>query len=346
MRDPYGEPAKATLEPHRAISGYPRVMPHSISTALALLTAVSISACGDDSIGSDATTTGAGAAGSATSATVTGSSTAKGASGSTATGAGGSAPIDPCGDALLCEKFDDYPAVASIDNDQEFGPWKAALKTPGATMELDGAHTTSGNRALHMHIDTAETAGGRLFASGDKPIFEGHPTHVYGRMMMYIDPNGPSIHWTFFGVSGDADSTSPAAGRHASYLLSSLPRDGVNTYSFVYGLSAAGNDPYHDCSLQSHGAMPTATWQCVSFEMDSLGRHLRMTENGAATPTVSVDEHGNGCVGDVPNEDPWYGPEVDQLYVGAWSFHDMVSPLDVWIDDLVVDTKPVDCPAP
>ena len=35
-----------------------------------------------------------------------------------------------------------------------------------------------------------------------------------------------------------------------------------------------------------------------------------------------------------------------QLYVGAWSFHDMVSPLDVWIDDLVVDTKPVACPAP
>lgn len=255
---------------------------------------------------------------------------------------GGSA--DPCGTALFCETFDKYPTVTTIADKQKLGPWHAALAT-GATMQLDGTHTTSGATALHVHIDNAVTAGGRLFSDGAQPIFATKPTHVYGRMRMYIDPNGTSVHWTFFGVSGAAEGTSPAVGRNASYILSSLPKKGVNTYSFVYGLSALGTDGYHDCSSQSSTSMPTG-WACVAFEMDSVTRKLRMYEDGAATPILSVDEHGNGCVAPTVATSPWYGPAITQLFAGAWSFHAMTAPLDVWIDDVVVDTKPVACPSP
>lgn len=249
---------------------------------------------------------------------------------------------DPCGAALFCEKFDGYAGITTIADKQKFGPWRAALQT-GATMNLDGAHKVSGSSALHVHIDNAVTAGGRLFAEGAEPVFATKPTHVYGRMMMYIDPNGTSVHWTFFGVNGAADPTSPAAGRNASYILSSLPKNGVNTYSFVYGLSAAGADGYHDCSSQSTTSMPSA-WACVSFELDSVARKLRMYKDGAPSAILSVDDHGTGCVAPTPVASPWYGPTVTQLFVGAWSFHAMNAPLDVWIDDVVVDTKPVACP--
>ena len=287
-----------------------------------------------------------GAAGSGMAGTVSGSA---GAAGSTA-GSGGAAgaagagggPADPCGDALICELFDDYAAVTTMTNNQEFGPWRAALNA-GATMQLDATHTKSGSSALHVHIDGTVEAGGRLFANGDEPVFANTPTHLYGRMMMYIDPNGTSVHWTFFGVNGDAEPGSPVAGRNAGYIMSSLPRQGVNTYSFVYGLD--GEDGYHDCSSQSMTAMPS-TWACISFEMDSVGRKLRMYKDAAATPILSVDDHGKGCVPPTSVTDPWYGPAIDQLFVGAWSFHPMNGPLDVWIDDLVVDTKPVACPAP
>lgn len=252
-----------------------------------------------------------------------------------------SAP-DPCGSALFCEKFDGYTGVAAIAQNQKFGPWRAALQT-GATMSLDGAHKVSGSSALHVHIDNAVTAGGRLFAEGAQPIFTTKPTHLYGRMMMYIDPNGTSIHWTFFGANGAADPNSPASGRNASYILSSLPKNGVNTYSFVYGLSSTPTDGYHDCSSQSTTPMPSA-WACVSFEMDSVARKLRMYKDGVATAILSIDDHGNGCVPPTPVTSPWYGPTIIQLFVGAWSFHPMNAPLDVWIDDLVVDTKPVACP--
>jgi hypothetical protein len=259
------------------------------------------------------------------------------------TGAGGTA-AGPCAGALFCETFDSYAGVTAIADRQKFGPWHAALNM-GATMGLDGTHKLSGTSALHVHIDNAATAGGRLFSDGAQPIFATKPTHVYGRMMMYIDPNGTSVHWTFFGVNGTAEPSSPAVGRNASYILSSLPRGGVNTYSFVYGLQAMGTDGYHDCSSQSMTPMPS-TWACVSFEMDSVARKLRMYKDGAATPILSVDDHGKGCVAPTVVTSPWYGPSITQLFVGAWSFHAMNAPLDVWIDDVVVDTKPVSCPPP
>jgi hypothetical protein len=252
-------------------------------------------------------------------------------------------PPDPCLTALFCEKFDGYATVTAIADQQKFGPWHAALQT-GATMDLDGTHKVSGVDALHVHIDNTVTAGGRLFADGAQPIFATMPTHVYGRMMMYIDPNGTSIHWTFFGVNGPAEASSPAVGRNASYIMSSLPKNGVNTYSFVYGLSSTATDGYHDCSQQSATSMPTAAWSCVSFEMDSVARKLRMYKDGAATPILSIDDHGTGCVPPTAVASPWYGPSITQLFVGAWSFHPMNAPLDVWIDDVVVDTKPVTCP--
>lgn len=306
--------------------------------------------------GGSSGTTGGGGASASSSSSSSGassssgqSSSSSGASSSSSSsssgqgGAGGMPPADPCDKALFCEKFDGYPNVQDVTDGQKFGPWHAQLKTPGSVMNLDGAHVKSGKSALHIHVDTNQTAGGRLFADGMQPLFQGNPTHLYGRMQMYIDPNGPSIHWTFFGLSGSADANSPAAGRRATYLMSSLPKNNVNTWSFVYGLEAQGNDPYHDCYFQSQTSMPSKTWTCVAFEFDSVARKLRMTEDAAMSPTVSVDDHGQGCVGQVPGDSPWYGPMVDQIYVGAYSFHPMVSPLDVWIDDVIVDSKPVPC---
>ncbi len=255
-------------------------------------------------------------------------------------------PVDPCGDALLCEPFEGYD-VTTLDDGQRFGPWRASLRSPGATMDLDGAHTVSGARALHMRIDAGANAGGRIFANGALPIFEGHPTHIYGRLMMFIEPNGTSVHWTLFGASGDAEPSSPVVGRRATYMISSLPRAGVNTYSFVDGLEASATDPFHDCWFQGMEPMPTSRWTCIAFEMDGAARHMRLATDGAPDPTLALDDHGQGCVGDVvPGDSPWYGPAIDQLYVGAYSFHPMDAPLEVWIDDLVVDTSPVACPAP
>lgn len=253
--------------------------------------------------------------------------------------AGADAAVDPCAGALFCETFESYPTVTTIADKQKLGPWRAEVKATGATMGLDGTHRTSGGNALHVHIDDKATSGGRLFAEGTQPIFEGAPKHLYGRLMMYIDPNGASTHWTFFGVNGKND----ASNRNASYLLSSLPEKNANAYAFVYGLAGIPTEPYRDCYRHSTALMPSSAWSCVAFELDSETRKLRMYKDGAADPIVSVDDRGQGCVAPTPGNTTWDGPSITQLYAGAWSFHAMSGPLDVWIDDVVVDTKPVSC---
>jgi hypothetical protein len=271
-----------------------------------------------------------------------GSAAAGGSSGANATDAD-SAALPPCAE-LLCETFDGYSGVSAITNGQVFGPWRAAIPASGS-MTLDGTRTTSGARALHVHVDAASTGGGRLLAQSNLDLFANDPTHLYGRMMMYVNPGGTSAHWTFFGASGEADPNSPVAGRRAQYLMSSLSNGGQNTYAFVYGLQSQGADGYHDCSSRSSTSMP-ASWACISFDLDSVSRRLRLYKDGGTTPILSVDEHGTACVAPTPIDAPWYGPVFSELYIGALSFDAMDSPLDVWIDDLVLDTKPVTCPTP
>jgi hypothetical protein len=249
--------------------------------------------------------------------------------------------VEPCPATAFCEPFDDYTETALADG-QTFGPWRATLSDAGATMDLDGTHTTSGDRALHVRLEQGGTSGGRLFTTDGLPFLRDSPTHVYGRMMMYIAESGTSVHWTFFGVQGSAEPSAPLAGNYAAYIMSSLPADGVNTYSFVDGLS--GGPSYQDCWARGDTPMPTGQWTCVSFEMDSLARHLRMYVDDDPAPIVSVDDTGQGCVSPVAGDSLWYGPEIEDMFVGTWSFHPMQAPLEVWIDDLVVDTAPVACP--
>lgn len=249
--------------------------------------------------------------------------------------------LEPCPASAFCEPFDDY-AETDLADGQTFGPWRASLSQAGAMMDLDGTHTTSGNAALHVRLEQGDAAGGRLFTADGLPFLAGSPTHVYGRMMMYIAESGTSVHWTFFGVQGPAEPSAPLAGNYASYIMSSLPADGVNTYSFVDGL--AGGPDFQDCWARGDTPMPTGQWTCVSFEMDGLARRLRMYVDGDPTPIVAVDDTGQGCVAPVAGDSLWYGPEIDQMFVGTWSFHPMQAPLEVWIDDLVVDTAPVACP--
>ena len=287
------------------------------------------------------TTASTGSTPGETSSTTSDATTSPVDDGSTTAGPDVGGQPEVCPATAFCEPFDDY-AETSLADAQTFGPWRASLSDSGATMDLDGTHTTSGDHALHVRLEQGGTSGGRLFTTGELALLADSPTHVYGRMMMYIAQSGTSVHWTFFGVQGQAEPSSPLAGNYAAYIMSSLPADGVNTYSFVDGLS--GGPSYQDCWAQGDTPMPTGQWTCVSFEMDSLARRLRMYVDGDPTPIVSVDDTGQGCVSPVAGDSLWYGPEIDELFVGTWSFHPMEAPLEVWIDDLVVDTAPVACP--
>lgn len=288
-------------------------------------------------------TQGPGTSPTATS-TASAGETTSGAADSSSGGGGSSTtgPVDFCGGALFCEDFEDYDAV-ELENGEQIGPWAVVLNGDNRGMDIDSSRATSGAKALHVFLEAGtDDAGGRLRASGDLPVLAGNPTHLYGRMMMYLEPVATSVHWSFFRLVGEAEPGSPVAPRSARYLLSSLSDSGY--YSFVYGLEASGGNPFVDCSQRQDATLLEGTWTCVSFELDSVNRQLRMWLDGAADPAVEVDNTGQQCVGDVPNDTPWYGPAAEEFFLGAQTFHPMSGRLDVWFDDVVLDVNPLPCP--
>jgi hypothetical protein len=242
-----------------------------------------------------------------------------------------------CGTALLCETFDEYDAGA-LTNGATLGPWKVNIQDSSASADVSTMRSTSGAQAFHVHIDQNASSGAQLKTRASIPLFASTRTQLYGRFMMYLGPDGTSIHWTMWGASGTVPQGTTSAGATATYLFSAFNLNNVNEFSEVYGNSITGQDCYHGSNV----LMPVNDWACVSFSVDSAAIQYRMSVDGGVIPSMSLDTMGDGCVNQANQS--WWGPLFDQFYIGALSFHPMTGPLDLWIDDLIVDTQPVGCP--
>jgi hypothetical protein len=242
-----------------------------------------------------------------------------------------------CGAALLCETFDTYDA-GPLPSGATLGPWKVNVQDSSASADVSTMRSTSGAQAFHVHIDQNASSGAQLKTRPNVPLFASTRTQLYGRFMMYLGPDGTSIHWTMWGASGTVPQGTTSAGANATYLFSAFNLNNVNEFSEVYGNSVTGQDCYHGSNV----LMPVNAWACISFSVDSAAIQYRMSVDGGVIPSMSLDTMGDGCVNQANQS--WWGPLFDQFYIGALSFHPMTGPLDLWIDDLIVDTQPVGCP--
>ena len=242
-----------------------------------------------------------------------------------------------CAGQPLCETFEALPA-GTLANNANVGGFRADVQ-PGGTLAIDTTRAYSGTHALKAHINGGGSGGGRLWAHNGA-LFAPTRRHLFGRFMMWSEREANSVHWTLFGASGVVPSPSPAAGHTATYLFSAADD---KKFMAVFYDNQTQQDCWHHSQQLVPVAAPTDHWTCVAFEADADAIHYRMSLDGTPVTSFSVDTTGDGCL-NVPGTTPWYGPAFDQFYLGAMSFHPMSGPLDVWFDDLVVDTAPVACP--
>jgi hypothetical protein len=242
-----------------------------------------------------------------------------------------------CGSQLLCENFEALTAGA-LANNQMLGGFRAEVQAPG-TLAIDSTRAYSGTLSLKAHIDGAAQGGGRLWAQNGT-LFAQTRRHLYGRFMMWNSNDSNSIHWTIFGASGVVPANSgPSSGHTTTYLFSAAED---KKFMAVFYDNQTQQDCWHHATELVPVAATADHWTCVAFEADADAIHYRMSLDGRAITSFSVDNTGDGCL-NAPGTTPWYGPAFDRFYLGALSFHDMSGPLDVWFDDLVVDTQPVEC---
>lgn len=318
-----------------------RLLALSCAASLAL----GCSSSDDDAAPSGSGGTGAagassgGSAGSLPTAGGSGGSPSAGGSAGTAgaAGAGGTsaAAVALCPEgSLFCESFE-TAAVGALA-----APWRTSATN--ATVNVDEAQAFGGTKAAHVNAPQAGTYHRGYFAldqNGSAGIFPAVAQEMFGRAMVYLPvlPNA-AVHWTFIQAEGrSADNT-----HNALYRYGGQHENGAQLMANYETTMPVRSD----CWDHSATLIPVAEWACVEWRFVVASNEMQFWLNGNELTDIHVSGMGEGCVAnDLGGQ--WVAPPAFQtLYLGWEHYQQTMNPIDLWMDDIVVDTQRVGCPAP
>jgi hypothetical protein len=98
-----------------------------------------------------------------------------------------------------------------------------------------------------------------------------------------------------------------------------------------------------DCWRHSTTTIPLNAWACVEWQFDGPTNTLRFWLDGQPLDDITVVGKGDGCISN-GTMDNWYAPAFDAVRLG-WE-HYQQGPGEVWLDDVVIASKRIGCPAP
>lgn len=236
--------------------------------------------------------------------------------------------------ALFCDDFED-DALAQAPG----APWRMSVNALGS-INVDEAQAFSGTKAAHVNA-----ALGGTYARSYMALDQGSPANIfpaaaqemYGRSMMYLQaiPNADS-HWTFIQGEGLA-----ADGTHnALYRFGGQHQNGAGLMANYETTSIST-----DCWDHSESVMPAGAWTCVEWRFAVATNEMQFWLNGTEIADIHVTQQGEGCVG-TALDGQWIAPPAFQtLYLGWEHYQLPANPIDLWVDDVVVSTERVGCPA-
>ncbi len=263
--------------------------------------------------------TAAGAAGGTAAGAAGG--TAAGAAGGTAAG-GATGPGCPSG-ALFCEGFEAQTAGAAPG-----GTWTPTVLA-GGQITVDTSRPFSGQKALHV---TGMMNSDKAYIQTPLAITA---TTIFVRFMMYTAgyPSSSGVHTRLLRI-GTAAGTAAGTAEN-SYSLSSYNGTAIEKVNSIY---------LRDTGTHFNDAGNKNRWICWEFEIDKTGGA------GKVTPHIWVDGRqlslsvaGSATHGKTsPSWDPI---PIEVLVMGLDGFQPDPVRADFWIDDLVVNSQRVGCPA-
>jgi hypothetical protein len=248
------------------------------------------------------------------------------AAGGTA-GTGGARPPAACAHSF-CDGFENGTTIP--------GHYSRNLSA-GNTVVVDASKAHSGTQALHIQ---AKSADAFLSLRLNSFISKTPRVSVYLRMMVWLtNPPGGTGHWDMMGISG---TVGPADDR----LLSAVTFGGFGDRAKLLYVGTPRSGPLVDCSKSSGlQPIPPARWACVELKADAGSTpNYSVKVNGSEIPgfSFSANNAGSNCVGGVGGT--WFVPDASVARIGWRHVHAQDRPIEAWIDDVVVDTKPIGCP--
>ncbi len=242
-------------------------------------------------------------------------------------------PSLPCPTgALLCEDFDEYATAADLASG-----WK--VTTSGATLAVDTTKPFgSGGKALHV-VAPAGTPTAVIVKEG-APLFPIAGDVIFGRVMIWLTQTpGGNYHWNNFQAAG----TITASMRNGKYGWGG--QAGKVLAGYTVRSDPAGTI-LMDCSKPSATALPEKRWSCVEWKFDGVANEMHYWFDGALLADVDVIGKGTRCVNAGDLGTTWQAPTFANLSVGWQQYQASSGPLELWMDDLVVSTQRIGCPAP
>ncbi|HEX3854569.1 MAG TPA: hypothetical protein VHW01_26580 [Polyangiaceae bacterium] len=276
----------------------------------------------------------AGVAGSAGNSGASGSAGASGNAGSA--GAAGAAGSSSACSGLLCEDFEQ----GMID------PAKWDLKTGGGgTAVVESTLVAHGKYALQVHALGGQTEDYAQFVSKNAPAAL-NGTH-FGRANFYITPKPLTSGHTsmvFAGRNGTGSANGPGPFQKLRYM----------EVSNIHGGWQAGFDlldisPLVEKVMYPAGSpqVPTTAWTCLEWQFSDAPDSINFWIDGKLIGTFD-DQHVSYPSGIAPGT-PLYNGSSTGVIGGyelfGFGFHDWhpSTAFDLYYDDIVLDTKRVNC---
>ncbi|WP_437642648.1 hypothetical protein [Sorangium sp. So ce854] len=315
---------------------------------------VGAAACSDDDGGGTSATTssGTGTGGGATTGTGGGATTGTGGGATTGTGGGGGAGggDTACADgALICDDFEAYEGQGAPGD-----KWKVYTAMTGSAVTVDTTRAFSGTKSVK--VTTPESSGDNNYKAAmiqfqDAAALPTEGNVVRGRMMFFLESAPDTdVHWTIIDGAGvvpgsDFEGMEYSAvyrygGQHPSAAGSQL----MANYDTPGYWSDPRTAPQTDCWHHAEGkVVPVGEWTCVEFSFDGPNNEMRFWLNGEEISELKMSGTGQGCANNVEGFE-WTAPEFTSIGFG-WESYQSDLPRTMWIDDVVIGTGPIGCPA-
>ena len=261
-------------------------------------------------------------------------------------------PVDDsavCQTSLFCDDFEGVAAGAPPG-----GAWTASQNN--GTVSVDTTRAFRGTQSVKAStLATAETNATykvALLGLTQAPVVPVPNGAFYGRMMFYLE-SAPStdVHWTIVDATGTVPGQTYSAsyrygGQHpvldGTTFVGNQLMANYDTTDF-YGTPSRG--PQTDCYKHAQAkVVPVGQWTCAEWFFDGPNAQMRFWLNGEALPDLSIDRTGDGCVAQDASY-TWEAPTFSRLDVG-WESYQADEARSIWIDDVVISSTMVGCPAP
>jgi hypothetical protein len=234
--------------------------------------------------------------------------------------------------ALLCEDFDKYASAADLAP-----AWMVTATAATLTVDATKPFGPSG-KALHV-VAPPGTPTGVIVKQG-APLFPIAGNVLYGRVMLWLTQTpGGFYHWNDMQAAG----TLPGSTQYAKYGWGG--QGGKVLAGYTVRDNPAG-PALVDCSKPSATAIPEKRWVCVEWEFDGMANDMHYWFDGTLLADVDVIKTGTRCVNARDLGSTWQAPVFDSLSVGWQQYQPSNGALEFWMDELVVGTKKIGCPAP